>query len=148
MNESCKCDWKRIVCEAPHPGDCSNYNTWDGHAHKFATQIGIFKIRMWAWGHLIGPFAQHWTWEITNKYRSINELGSFSQNSPKTKTAEPSSVVRIIHLLSSQKQSCTFSHDKTYIWAVGGCFQAPMTTPQQSPIYEGEVGLSAELSIP
>ena len=116
MNEWIMEMWLEKNCLRSSLGGCNNYNTWDGHTHRFATQIGTFKIRMWACSHLIGHFAQHWTWEITNKYQSINELGNFFETSPKTKIAKPSSMVRIIHLaLASQKQSYTISHDRTYI---------------------------------
>lgn len=117
MNEWIMEMWLEKNCQRSSPDGCNNFNTWDWHTHRFATQIGTFKTRIWVCSHRIGHFAWHWTWEIINKYQSVNELGNFFfETSPKTKITKPSSTVRIIHLaLTSQKQPYTFSHDRTYI---------------------------------
>ena len=98
MNESWTRKWKRVV----------SYPRW--HRYTFVIQIGTFNIRMWAWSHLIGSFAGHWTREIINKYWSINELDSFSQKSSRAKTVKSK--------LCSQNNPRTLGHQKSTLFSI------------------------------
>lgn len=147
MNEWIMEVWLEKSCLRSSPGSCNNCHTWDMHTYPFVTQIGAFKMRVWACSYLNGSFAGHWTWEITNKYWWINELGSFSQNNPNT------NIAKLKHYrqnnpsaLGHQKH---FSHEKVYI--VTHCVQsghcwASMTTYNPSHIHEGEKRLRAEIT--
>lgn len=79
----------------------------DMGTHTFVTQIGTFKIRMWACSYMTGSFAGHQTWEILNTYSSINELSL--RIAPRLKLQSLNSAVGILDLpLANQKQFYTF----------------------------------------